>query len=120
MVTKVNTKKTASATPVRQAPAASKSATKKARAAQVTPETTNSANKASVPRSVAAPRTSKIDTLVRMMRAKHGASIDQLSKATGWQHHSVRGAISGNIKKKLGLNATSTAVNGVRIYRIVK
>lgn len=55
-----------------------------------------------------------------MMRAKRGASIDQLSKATGWQHHSVRGAISGNIKKKLGLNVTGAAVNGVRVYRIVK
>ena len=120
MTTKANTKKAASAMPVPQAPAASKPATKKARALQVTRETNNSASKARTGKAVAAPRTTKIDTLVQMMRAKHGASIDQLSKATGWQNHSVRGAISGNIKKKLGLNVTSAAVNGVRTYRIVK
>ena len=62
----------------------------------------------------------KIQTVIHMLRAKQGASVAQLSKATGWQHHSVRGAISGNVKKKLGLNVASTRVNGVRIYRIVK
>ena len=117
MTTKVNTKKAASAMPVPQAPAASKPATKKVRAPQVTPETTSSASKPRTAKAVA-PRTSKIDTLVEMMRAKHGASIEQLSKATGWQNHSVRGAISGNVKKKLGLNVTSERVKGVRIYRI--
>ena len=39
---------------------------------------------------------------------------------TGWQSHSVRGAISGAIKKKLGLNVTSERVKDMRIYRIVK
>jgi len=62
----------------------------------------------------------KIQTVVNMLRAKQGASLEQLSKATGWQHHSVRGAISGNVKKKLGLNVTSERVKGVRIYRIGK
>lgn len=120
MTTKVITKKAASVMPVPQAPAASKPAIKKARAPQVAPKTNNSASKARTGKTEAARRTSKIDTLVQMMRAKHGASIDQLSKATGWQNHSVRGAISGNIKKKLGLNVASAAVNGVRTYRIVK
>ena len=119
MTTKVNTKKAASAMPVPHAPAASKPATKKARATQITPETINRTTKVRTAKAVA-PRTSKIDTLVEMMRAKHGASIEQLSKATGWQNHSVRGAISGNVKKKLGLNVTSAAANGVRVYRIVK
>jgi len=119
MATKANTKKTTGTTPVLQAPAASKPLSKKGRAPQITPETTNSTAKVRAAKAVA-PRTSKIDTLVQMMRAKHGASIDQLSKATGWLHHSVRGAISGNIKKKLGLTVTSAAVNGVRVYRIVK
>lgn len=116
----MTTKKAASATPVPQVPATSKPATKKAHAPQVTPEAKKRASIARTAKAVAAPRTSKIDTLVQMMRAKHGASIEQLSKATGWQNHSVRGAISGNIKKKLGLNVTSGAVNGVRTYRIVK
>lgn len=63
---------------------------------------------------------SKIRTVVNMLRARQGASLEQLSKATGWQHHSVRGAISGNVKKKLGLNVTSERVKGVRVYRIGK
>ena len=38
--------------------------------------------------------------------------------ATGWQAHSVRGAISGAIKKRLGLKVTSEKSDGVRTYRI--
>ena len=39
-------------------------------------------------------------------------------EATGWQAHSVRGAISGAIKKKLGLNVMSEKTGTVRLYRI--
>ena len=43
----------------------------------------------------------------------------QLVEATGWQKHTVRGAISGALKKKLGLNVVSAkADGGERIYRI--
>ena len=38
--------------------------------------------------------------------------------ATGWQAHSVRGAISGAIKKKLGLDVRSEKTEGGRVYRI--
>lgn len=63
---------------------------------------------------------SKIDIVLQMLRAKRGASIAQLANATGWQHHSVRGAISGIIKKKLRLKVSSDRVDGVRYYRIGK
>lgn len=63
---------------------------------------------------------SKIDTVITMLRAKGGASIDQVIKATGWQAHSVRGAISGHLKKKLGLNVLSEKIDGTRLYRIAK
>lgn len=53
-----------------------------------------------------------------MLREPKGKSIDDLMKATGWQAHSVRGAISGAIKKKLGLTVTSEKADGVRVYRI--
>ncbi len=62
----------------------------------------------------------KIDTVISMLRAKGGASIEEVIKATGWQAHSVRGAISGQLKKKLGLNVLSEKVEGTRLYRIAK
>lgn len=37
--------------------------------------------------------------------------------ATGWQAHSVRDAISGSLRKKMGLTITSEKVDGVRTYR---
>jgi len=42
-----------------------------------------------------------------------------LTKATAWQAHSVRGAISGTIRKKQGLNVVSEKSGDVRLYRIV-
>lgn len=38
--------------------------------------------------------------------------------ADGWQAHSVRGAMSGTIGKKLGLNVVSEKSGTVRLYRI--
>ena len=63
---------------------------------------------------------SKTAAVIRMLGSKRGASIEELMKTTGWQSHSVRGAISGAIKKKLGLNVTSERVKDTRTYRIVK
>jgi hypothetical protein len=53
-----------------------------------------------------------------MLRSTKGATIEALSKATGWQTHSVRGAISGAIKKRLGFSVASTKADGLRTYRI--
>jgi hypothetical protein len=39
-------------------------------------------------------------------------------KATGWQTHSVRGFISGQLKKKLGLKVRSVKREGKRVYSI--
>ena len=61
---------------------------------------------------------SKLAAVVAMLREPKGKSIDDLMKATGWQAHSVRGAISGSIKKKLGLTVASEKADGVRVYRI--
>ena len=57
--------------------------------------------------------------LIAQLRRKEGATIAVLTKATGWQSHSVRGAISGTLKKKLGLTVSSEKVEGRgRVYRI--
>ena len=60
----------------------------------------------------------KLEIVIAMLRSTKGATIESLSKATGWQAHSVRGAISGAIKKKRGLVVTSEKLDGVRTYHI--
>ncbi|MFN9927835.1 MAG: DUF3489 domain-containing protein [Phenylobacterium sp.] len=62
--------------------------------------------------------TGKIAVLVDLLRQPDGASIDAMMAATGWQAHSVRGAISGSIKKALGIAVISEKVDGARTYRI--
>ena len=62
----------------------------------------------------------KIAVLVELLRRPDGACIDEMMNATGWQAHSVRGAISGAIKKGLGLAVASEKANGQRTYRITE
>ncbi len=57
--------------------------------------------------------------LIDLLKRKKGATIETIVAATGWQAHSVRGAISGVLKKKLGLAVTSEKVPARgRVYRI--
>lgn len=57
--------------------------------------------------------------LIAMLRASDGATIEEITAATGWQAHTARGAIAGALKKKLGLDVTSEMVEGRgRVYRI--
>ena len=59
--------------------------------------------------------------LIDLLKRKKGATIEEIVEATGWQAHSVRGAISGALKKKLGLTVTSErAEDRGRTYRIVE
>jgi hypothetical protein len=51
-------------------------------------------------------------TLIAMLRTQDGATIEEIKAATGWQSHTVRGAISGAVKKKLGLQVTTERVKG--------
>ncbi len=67
-------------------------------------------------------RKSRPDTkqaqLVAMLQRPDGASLDEIVAATGWQAHTVRGAVAGALKKKLGLTVTSEKVEGRgRVYR---
>ena len=69
------------------------------------------------------PRTPREGTkqalLIEMLRAETGATIAEIVAATGWQQHTVRGAIAGALKKKLGLDVTSEKSDqGERRYRI--
>jgi hypothetical protein len=54
-----------------------------------------------------------------MLRRVKGASIDEAVEALEWQPHTVRGAIAGALKKKLGLDVTSEKDDKrKRVYRI--
>jgi hypothetical protein len=67
-----------------------------------------------------AAKATKLDSLVKLLRRPKGANIDDLMAATGWQAHSVRGALAGSIKKKLKLPLSSEKVDGRRVYKIAK
>jgi len=62
----------------------------------------------------------KLAALVMALCRPQGATSLQLMLATGWQQHTVRGAISGMLRKKLGLNiALAHNDSGERVYRVV-
>ena len=62
---------------------------------------------------------SKSDLIIAMFRRKSGATLDDLQKVTQWQTHSVRGFLSGTVRKKLALPLTVGAPEGrARRYRI--
>ncbi|MDO8421429.1 MAG: DUF3489 domain-containing protein [Parvibaculum sp.] len=79
---------------------------------------TRAAPRVAKPSSTAPTTSSKLATVIQMLKRPSGTTINDLSAATGWQTHSVRGLLSGTIKKKLGLKLTSEKVEGVRSYRI--
>lgn len=57
--------------------------------------------------------------LIEMLRADGGATIDEIVAATGWQKHTVRGAMSGALKKRLRLEVTSEKVEDRgRVYKL--
>lgn len=77
----------------------------------------------SVPEDVifAPPKKTKQANLVELLERESGATISEIMAATNWQAHSVRGAISGTVKKKLGLSVTSEMEpDRGRVYRIQK
>jgi hypothetical protein len=62
----------------------------------------------------------KLAALVMALRRPQGATSQQLMLPTGWQPHTVRGAISGMLRKKLGLNVVLAHNHtGERVYRVV-
>ena len=62
---------------------------------------------------------SKQARLIEMLRQPEGVTIDEIVKTLDWQAHTVRGAISGALKKKLGLTIESEKIDDRgRVYRI--
>ena len=57
--------------------------------------------------------------LIDLLKRPEGATLPQMVEATNWMVHTVRGAMAGALKKKLGLEITSEKQTGAdRIYRI--
>jgi len=68
--------------------------------------------------------------MIELLKRPEGATVEQIAAATGWQHHTIRGAISGALKRKLGLTVEATRTREVgpnktgakgssTVYRIV-
>ena len=60
----------------------------------------------------------KMAQILALLRSSTGTTVDAMTKATGWQRHSVRGFLSGVVRNKLGLNLVSEAGEAGRRYRI--
>ena len=61
----------------------------------------------------------KLAAIIDAMRHPGGATIAQMMAGTGWQAHTVRGAISGMVRKRLGYEViTEKGTDGQRTYRI--
>lgn len=61
---------------------------------------------------------SKQETVLALLQRAKGVTIPQITEATGWQPHSVRGFLSGVLKKKLKLKVESSKNGSDRTYRI--
>ncbi len=62
----------------------------------------------------------KQGTIIGLLSRSEGATLNEMVEATGWQKHSVRGLMAGNLKKKLGLTIVSSKENGGnRVYKIL-
>lgn len=81
------------------------------------PKTANTTGKAASDAGKRKP--TKAGAILDLLRSKAGASIEDMTKATGWQPHSVRGFLSGTVKKRMGLTVENEPdKGGVRRYRI--
>jgi hypothetical protein len=94
-------------------PAASKKASKKDAKPAAAKKTPKAKDAAATPR-----EGSKKQTVLLLLARKDGATMAEIADATGWQNHSIRGFISGNVTKKMGLVVESSKNEaGERTYR---
>ena len=62
---------------------------------------------------------SKTSQIITLLKRTGGATTAELLKVTGWQAHSLRGFLSGTLRKKMELELTSTkAEDGERSYSL--
>jgi hypothetical protein len=87
---------------------------------RLVPQKTKAGKRASrIQNPVPARRRGKTGRVLQLLQRPGGATLKQLIAATQWQAHSVRGFLSGALKKKMGLQIESTKeADGARTYSI--
>jgi hypothetical protein len=86
----------------------------KGKKARATPRATSEPEAVGEPSPKPTPRAgTKQALMIDLLRRPEGATVEQIAAATGWQHHTIRGAISGALKKKLGLTVEATRTREV-------
>ena len=77
------------------------------------------AQKKTTRRPAAKTKNTKTDQMLKLLRRAKDVSIADMAAATGWQAHSIRGFLSGTVKKRLGLVVISEKdKNDIRQYRV--
>ena len=66
----------------------------------------------------AEPRVTKQAQVIDALCRPEGATIAEIMEMTGWQEHSVRGFISGAVKRKLGLTVERITEDERISYRV--
>jgi hypothetical protein len=92
-------------------------------AEKATKQNVGSKSRSSTPAATAdvtpVPAATKSATVMNLLRTGDGATLEAMQQATGWQAHSVRGFLSGTVKKRMALSLVSErGDDGIRRYRI--
>jgi len=78
--------------------------------------TSSQRKRASAP--VVEPKGSKQSRLISLLQTSEGCTISQMTDLTGWQAHTVRGVISGVLRKRLGLDVVCEKTADGSSYKI--
>ncbi|MEP2980455.1 MAG: DUF3489 domain-containing protein [Lentilitoribacter sp.] len=80
----------------------------------------NDTNQHTTSRKITEKTNNKTDKMKRALMRKRGASLAELGLLTGWQPHSIRGYISGTLRKKQKLNIVAQITkSGTRRYCLI-
>ena len=95
------------------------SAVASVRKARPNPEPVQTPDDTGTAKPVAIRAGTKQAQIIAMLQRPEGATVAEMVEATGWLAHTVRGSISGALKKKLGLPIAAEKVEGRgTVYRI--
>jgi predicted ArsR family transcriptional regulator len=64
------------------------------------------------------PTTTKRAQIIGLLQRRRGASLTELTEATGWQPHSIRAALTGLRKQNMNVDRMRDKQGG-SVYRIV-